>query len=70
MRACFTQVYAPKMLPVHQEVEKMKEETKALKALAEQALKLVDWAKHSANENFVQCFQSLTGQRGRGVSKL
>ena len=31
----------------------MKEETKDLKSLAEQALKLVDWTKYSANEDFV-----------------
>ena len=31
----------------------MKEETKDLKAVAEEALELVDWAKHSANEDFV-----------------
>ena len=31
----------------------MKEETKDLKSLAEEALELVDWTKYSANEDFV-----------------
>ncbi len=46
----------------------MKEETKDLKSLAEEALELVDWAKYSANEDFVKFLQYLTGQGGRGRS--
>ena len=41
----------------------MKEETKDLKSLAEQALKLVDWAKYSANEDFVWVYRVRFGNK-------